>query len=304
MNEFLNEIRELTILSLFSDDELMDILVLKGGNALELSYELNSRASMDIDVSMSKDFSDFGLTVKDVEEKLEYQLNQIFSEKDYTVFDIKLEERPKQKRTVDDLNWGGYVVKFKVIDSSKYEHIGEDNIDKLRRSSLSVTETDKKVVQVDISKYEFTQPSEEREFHDYIIKVYSPRMIIFEKLRAICQQMTEYTDIVKTSQSPRPRDFYDIYTVKENLEPSLNLNDSDNQQMVKDFFKIKKVPLHLIEKIKDPLVRDFHESGFASLKDTVIDNDNLMPFEFYYDYVVQLVDELKPVWSYASNSSG
>ena len=300
----LNEIRELTIISLFADDELMDILVLKGGNALELAYKLNSRASMDIDVSMSKDFEDFGLTIDKVEGKLEYQLNQTFSEKNYQVFDIKITEKPKHRRTVDDLNWGGYQVEFKVIHSQDYNRIGKENLEKLRRESLVVTEGDKKVVKVDISKYEFTEPSEETEFKDYIIKVYSPRMIIFEKLRAICQQMKEYTRTVKTSQTPRPRDFYDIYIVKENLEPNLDLSDSENLSMIKNFFEVKKVPLNLIGRIGDAEVRDFHESDYATLVDTVKVSDDLKSFEFYYDYVVELTKELQPLWDYSSSSAG
>lgn len=299
-----DEIRKLTIISLFSDDELMDILVLKGGNALELAYELNSRASMDIDVSMEKDFAEFNLTVEEVEEKIKFQLNRTFSENNYQVFDIKLTEKPKKKKVVDDLNWGGYLIEFKVIHSDDYGRIGENNIEQLRRESLVVSEKSTKRVQIEISKYEFTKPSEEAELEDYIIKVYSPRMIIFEKLRAICQQMNEYTEAIRTSSTPRPRDFYDIYVIKGNLEPNLDLNSFENQALIKEFFKVKHVPLKLIGRIKDPEVREFHESAYSSLLDTVKASDELKPFEFYYNYVVELVNEIKPLWNHASSSLG
>jgi Nucleotidyl transferase AbiEii toxin, Type IV TA system len=290
----LEEIRKLTIISLFSDDELMDILVLKGGNALELAYKLNSRASMDIDVSMEKDFEDFGLTVDAVCSKLNKRLEETFEEAGYKVFDIKLGERPKKKRTVDDLNWGGYQVEFKVISYEDYMRIG-DNLDKLRRESLVVA-GDKKVIKIDISKYEFTAPSEDTEFHDYVIKVYTPRMIIFEKLRAICQQMKEYTKIVRSSQSPRPRDFFDIYVIKETLEPHLDLSSVENQEMLKEFFNIKQVPVELLAKIKDPEIKEFHGSEHNSLEAIVKETDKLKEFSFYYNYVVSLVDELLVNW--------
>lgn len=53
----LKEIRKLVIISLFSDDDLMDIFVLKGGNALDIAHDINSRASVDIDISIESDFS-------------------------------------------------------------------------------------------------------------------------------------------------------------------------------------------------------------------------------------------------------
>lgn len=298
----LQEIRKLTIISLFSDDELMDILVLKGGNALELAYKLNSRASMDIDVSMEKDFENFGLSIEDVQSKLEKRLGETFQEAGYKVFDIKLSERPKHNKTVDDLNWGGYQVQFKVISYEDYIRIGDD-IEKLRRESLVVS-GDKKVIKIDISKFEFTAPSQETEFYDYVIKVYSPRMIIFEKLRAICQQMKEYTQFVRSSQTPRPRDFFDIYVIKETLEPQLDLSSEENQNMLRDFFKVKHVPIHLLGKIKDPEIKVFHGSEYGSLEATVKETDKLREFDFYYNYVVALVEELKSVWDQESSSVG
>ncbi|MEC1756019.1 nucleotidyl transferase AbiEii/AbiGii toxin family protein [Bacillus mojavensis] len=303
INTALEKVRETTITSLFSDDELMDILVLKGGNALELAYKLNSRASMDIDVSMEKDFADFELTVEDVLKKLEKRLEENFKEAGYKVFDVKLLEQPKQrKHTVEHLNWGGYKAEFKVIPWTDYERIGDD-IDKLRRESMVVA-GNKKVVKIDISKYEFTAPSEETEFKDYVIKVYSPRMIIFEKLRAICQQMEEYTRIVKSSQTPRPRDFFDIYVIKEQLEPNLDLTSEENLNMIKEFFKVKHVPLHLLNKIKDPEIKDFHGSEYSSLESTVKETDKLMEFDFYYNYVVELVQKIESLWIQESSSVG
>ena len=64
----LERIRRLTVISLFSDDTLMDIFVLKGGSALNLIYDINSRASIDIDVSMEEDFD---------EENMEYIKNKL-----------------------------------------------------------------------------------------------------------------------------------------------------------------------------------------------------------------------------------
>lgn len=48
----LDEIRKLGIIAMFSDDELMEMLVLKGGNAIALFYSEYSRASNDLDFSL------------------------------------------------------------------------------------------------------------------------------------------------------------------------------------------------------------------------------------------------------------
>ena len=45
----LERIKRLIIIALVSDDYLMETLVLKGGNALSVAYELSSRASFDLD---------------------------------------------------------------------------------------------------------------------------------------------------------------------------------------------------------------------------------------------------------------
>ena len=49
-------IKRLIIIALVSDDYLMETLVLKGGNALSVAYELSSRASFDLDFSIGNDF--------------------------------------------------------------------------------------------------------------------------------------------------------------------------------------------------------------------------------------------------------
>lgn len=292
-NEFLEELRKLTIISLFSDDELMDILVLKGGNALELAYQMNARASIDIDVSMEKDFEDAGLTITQVQEKLSASLDQTFWENGYKMFDMKLEEQPRKKHPAQAATWGGYRVAFKVITKEQFERIGQENVEQLRRESIPVSEG-KKIIKIDISKYEFVAPSEETDFHDFIIRIYSPRMIVFEKLRAICQQMKEYASANHTSRSPRPRDFYDIYMIITHLDPSLDFQEHANQEMIKAFFHIKDVPLHLLGNILNEDVRQFHEQQYEDLQDTA--KGDIQPFQFYYDFVVEKVRQLHHLW--------
>ena len=45
-------IRKLVLIAIFSDDDLMDTFVVKGGSAIDLIYKLDARASVDIDLSI------------------------------------------------------------------------------------------------------------------------------------------------------------------------------------------------------------------------------------------------------------
>ena len=48
-------IRKTIIIAIASDDVLMERLVLKGGNALDIIYQLSDRSSLDLDFSMAND---------------------------------------------------------------------------------------------------------------------------------------------------------------------------------------------------------------------------------------------------------
>ena len=290
LNKELEQLRKLTIIGLFADDDLMDLFVLKGGNALELAYKLHSRASMDIDVSLAQDFEDLGWSVEEVETKIHDSMVRTFKDEQYHVFDFKMSHRPNKRLQAIDKRWGGYAVEFKVISLTNADELNMD-LDKMRKSSIAVAGS-KKVLKIDISKYEFVEASEETEFEDYVIKVYTPRMIVFEKIRAICQQMPEYQAIMKSSISPRPRDFYDIYMVITELDPGLDITSQENIEMVRNFFEIKKVPLDLLKKIQEPSVEAFHAASFSAVEDTVKDKEALQPFAFYYQYVVDLISPL------------
>ncbi|WBV56473.1 nucleotidyl transferase AbiEii/AbiGii toxin family protein [Chryseobacterium daecheongense] len=54
----IDKIKMLTLRALMSDETLMHSLVLKGGNALHLAYEITNRGSIDIDFSVAREFTD------------------------------------------------------------------------------------------------------------------------------------------------------------------------------------------------------------------------------------------------------
>ena len=139
-------------------------------------------------------------------------------------------------------------------------------------------------MQIDISKHEYCTQKRPRDLEGSTVYVYTPEMLVLEKLRAICQQMREYRSAVGVSTgSGRARDFYDIYTILESFR--LNLLSSECIETLKEVFAAKRVPLSLIALIPD--YRDYHKQDFDSLRGTLGAAATVRDFDFYFDYVVQ-----------------
>ncbi len=260
---WLEGIKKLAIIAMFSDDKLMEILVLKGGNVLDVVYGISSRGSVDIDFSIEREFDKKELTA--VKDRIERALEKTFREKDYKVFDLSLREKPPQVSQEMKGFWGGYVVEFKILEIDKYDCLIDNQSDVSSRASV-VGPSQRKTFKIDISKFEFCAPKQQKELDGYTIYVYTPEMVILEKIRAICQQMQEYKKVVTNpSQSPRARDFFDIYTVQEHFK--IDFTTQKIAKLLKNIFDAKRVPLSLIGII--PNYREYHRENFVAVKNTL-----------------------------------
>ena len=119
-------------------------------------------------------------------------------------------------------------------------------------------------------------------------------MLVSEKLRALCQQMDEYRQVVKGSPRARGRDFFDIWLLVEHFH--IDFEDVKFQSTLRKVFEAKRVPLWLIRKLGDAEVRALHEPDFASVIDTVSPDFELQSFEYYYKYVLKQCEKLKALW--------
>jgi len=104
------QIRRVAIIALFSDDVLMEQLVLKGGNAISLIHKLGFRSSLDLDFSLATDFDNFD----EAKERIFRALKDRFDSAGFVVFDESFEPRPTL--TAPDARpwWGGYELRFKL----------------------------------------------------------------------------------------------------------------------------------------------------------------------------------------------
>ncbi|MHC4477167.1 MAG: nucleotidyl transferase AbiEii/AbiGii toxin family protein [Planctomycetota bacterium] len=282
----LERIKRLAIIGMFSDDELMDVLVLKGGNALDIVYGVASRASLDLDFSIPTEFEPTEMTL--IESKIEKGLSRVFNEAGYKVFDMKFGERPEDTSPMMPQFWGGYRLEFKLIEKAKYAKLSSE-LRRLRLGAVEVGPGARKTYKIEISKWEYCEPKQPVEIDDYTVYVYTPEMIVLEKLRALCQQMSEYSRLVgKSYQTARARDFFDIHSVIEHFK--IVLTTSENIGLLKEIFEAKEVPLDFIGSIKN--YREYHRPDFAAVENTVKGNVKIEDFDFYFDYVVSKCHEL------------
>ncbi len=204
--ERLKRIRRLIIVALFADDELAQLLVLKGGNAIDLIHDVAQRASIDLDFSLESEFPD--CDTDRLRDHFEALLNDALAPEQLAVLDVKFTARPPELS--DDLAgfWGGYELEFKIVHKVSLLTRGTD-LRKIRMSAEITGPGNKRVFRVDFSQHEFCAPKREHNLDGYAIYVYSPEMIVSEKLRAICQQMPKFRQIVRSpAASPRPKDFF------------------------------------------------------------------------------------------------
>jgi hypothetical protein len=284
--ERIQQIKRLVVIAMFSDDELMERFVLKGGNAIDLAYQVGSRASVDIDLSMADDFRPEDLGA--IRLRIEKNLLATFRPAGYEIFDVTMGEMPEKISAELKGFWGGYVLSFKLIEAAKYaEHSG--NLESLRRNAVQIGAKGK--FDIDISKFEYCGGKSARDWDGYRIFVYTPEMVVCEKLRAVCQQMREYGPIVHRNRagSARARDFVDIYQVMESFK--LDLATAENRSLLRNIFDAKRVPLGFLDRL--PEYREFHRPDFAAVQATVKAGVVLKEFDFYFDYVLGVWARLK-----------
>ena len=128
----IRRIKLTAIIALFSDDQLLELLVLKGGSAIELLHPKAGRSSLDLDFSIDGDLEG---DVESLRNRFERLLNDAYLLEGFRVFDVSLEAIPRIP-TTEFAFWGGYVLKFKVIESEIYDRY-ENRLERLQTENNS-----------------------------------------------------------------------------------------------------------------------------------------------------------------------
>jgi predicted nucleotidyltransferase component of viral defense system len=276
-----SEIRRLVIIAMFSDDQLMEQFVLKGGNALNIVHKLGERTSIDIDLSMA---GDFDCDLETVSERIFKALSARFDSAGLHVFDYKFTKRPEVVREGVNPNWGGYLAEFKLIEKTKSSSLN-GKIEAMRKNSTVIGPSQRRVFRVEISKNEFCEPKMTAELDDFTIYVYTLPMLAIEKLRAICQQLPEYP--MRGYKTARARDFFDIYRIVRLGKVDLTIEE--NRRLIAPIFAAKEVPIKFLARIAGQ--REFHRPDWDAV--VLSTSERLEPFDYYFDFVVALIETLQ-----------
>jgi crotonobetainyl-CoA:carnitine CoA-transferase CaiB-like acyl-CoA transferase len=111
-------------------------------------------------------------------------------------------------------------------------------------------------------------------------------MILLEKIRALCQTMPEYQDVVKTAhQKQRARDVYDIFTVFNSGILDLE------EETLREIFKAKKVPLSLINNLES--LREHNREDWTSVIQTVSGEEELREYDYYFDELLKIAEPFR-----------
>lgn len=287
------EIRETIITAVASDDELLEMFVLKGGNALDIVYRLGQRSSLDVDFSMAGDFANES-EQKRVQERLFSALRDRFDAKGFVVFDEEFEVRPRRGGG-PGVAWGGYNALFKLIRRSRFLELGGvagsrpsgDVLAAMQREANVRGPSSHRKFTIEISKFEHTLGKTLAEVDGFDCYVYTPAMIAAEKLRALCQQLPQYS--LRAHPAPRARDFFDIFTVS--TEAGCDISAPINLELVREMFAAKQVDLNLLSLLSSESQREFHREGWPAVQNAVR-GGTPHDFDFYFDFVSSEVSKL------------
>ncbi|MGL5279994.1 MAG: nucleotidyl transferase AbiEii/AbiGii toxin family protein [Cetobacterium sp.] len=280
--ENINDIKLATLRALMKDDILMSGLVLKGGNALQLAYDITDRGSIDIDFSMEKDFSE--LDYKRLNRVISRLLSEEFSLLNLIPIDVKLSEKPKNGSIPE---WKGYLLEFKLIEKIVDEKFSD--ISAKRRNALVIQDNHSTKYTVDISAYEYIESATKKEIDGIILRVYTPEMIVIEKFRAICQSMKEYKEIVSSArQKKRARDIYDIWNLFDNFS---NIENRITKELVINIFSAKQVPIEFLDKIES--LREPYRENWETVKATLSEGNSLEDYDYYFNFIIEIIEKIK-----------
>jgi hypothetical protein len=285
--EFFDKVKRQTLVALFSSPLLQNVLVLKGGNLIDIAFEISQRSSIDLDFSIEGKFDD----PEELRIECESVLRKAFAAQGYRVIDVRLEERPPYVSEELKGYWGGYTIKFKLIGDAAHERFQAD-AEQLRRRAIRL-QGDSPTFKIDISKFEYCEGKQVFQVDGQSIFGYSPEMVIAEKIRAICQQMPEYRKAVRKHLAGRARDFVDIYIVKR--EFLVNFDTESFRELVERMFAKKRVPIHLIGQISR--FSGDHRPSFPAVVSTVRPEEPLEDFDFYVDFLVRECKCLEALWN-------
>ena len=214
------------------------------------------------------------------------RLQNEFNQLGYQVVSFKFEEKPSTKKEWTPPFWGGYKIDFSILKEEVFSNLSEAQLKNINAFAESI-EDGKKKIQIDLSFDEYTDPRIKETIDDIDVYLYSPLMIIYEKIRASCQQLPEYT---VGMNKKRARDLFDIYTILTNIK-HIDLYDEvlnpDNLYIIDKMFSIKDVSIELIPKI-ETIKEELREDYLNKVIPQVPGDQSTPDFDYLFEFNKEL----------------
>lgn len=277
--DFLKKVKMKIIEAIYEDDKLADYLTLKGGTLLDMVWGISGRPSKDIDFSIDRNIAreeidEIGDYLEDI---LARKFQQGIEGVSYELFGFRFKERPSNLDDNIRIFWGGYKVEFQIKDEKTKQQAMLGTTHKKGKENLS------SVFTIDFSPVEICDEyKEEQELETVLVYIYSPIMVVCEKIRAICQQNPKYAEVFgkkSMPRKPRTRDFYDIHRIMDYF--GLDVILPENIELLRLMFGIKRVPLEFLGEVKE--FSEFHASEFETVLNTLPQGEATFPnFQEYF----------------------
>lgn len=141
---------------------------------------------------------------------------------------------------------------------------------------------------VDISSYEYIEEAIKTDLDGTVLLVYTPEMIVLEKLRALCQSIPEYQTVIASANvKGRARDYYDIWNICQYHQ--IDFKSPKNQHLLSEIFNAKRVPVDFLDLLET--YKDLQKQNWNSVEDTLsVDNKG---FDFYFDFVMDIISQIR-----------
>lgn len=268
------------VIAIYGRPRLAKLLILKGGGAMRMFENQNTRLSIDADFSIEEALTDADAVFQEMKQCF----SDRFSTRGFELIDFKAKRKPKKTRMGFPEWWGGWACEFKLVDKKH----SNKKLETRRRNALIPEGANSPKMQIDLSEHEYCGKQQTKTIHGTRIRAYSREMLVLEKLRAICQQHPEYPYRQQTRN--RARDFYDIHslTVDTNTEFILSC-----RQHLRAVFVAKEVPLWILRALwDDDTFIDEFRLGFDQVQATV--RGRLDGFDVYLEHVRFLILDICP----------
>jgi hypothetical protein len=170
------------------------------------------------------------------------------------------------------------------------ESLLAEDLPAAQRSAVVLSPGHKRKFHIDISKHEYCRGKLQREIDYLRIFVYSPEMIVAEKLRAICQQMHEYP--LRRNHQPRARDFYDIWILVK--ECGVDLGTDEFRNLLVKIFEAKAVSIQFLREVHKE--REFHRVDWPSVQTAAGPSLSPDDFDYYFEFTLDQIAYLYSSW--------